>query len=127
MSRELLKRAYEMMHCPPCTSNSGRDRDFLCDEIKAYLAKPLPEPVGYVKQHENGWIQFKTTLAGEGWTAVYAEPPAAPEQKRINQGELIEEWQKLYKARKDMDENSLIAFIVGARFAEERHDIKEQK
>lgn len=94
MSRELLKHAYEMMHCPPCTSNSGGDRDLLCEKIKEYLAKPLPEPVAWMT--EDGRITTGSNAPeqfGKHWCIpLYAEPPARKPLTDDEMQEVLDEW-----------------------------------
>jgi hypothetical protein len=94
------------------------------DLIKAaneLLAKPLPNPVAWMKKHENGVVIFSLNPAEESdFTPLYAEPPARSPMPDV-------EISKAFCDESGVSIGDTLedAFEAGVRFGEQYHGIKE--
>jgi hypothetical protein len=79
MSRDLLKRALDALEITHKASHYFVvEASQAIKAIKEELAKPSPEPVAWMKKHENGVVIFSLNPAEESdFTPLYAEPPAS--------------------------------------------------
>jgi hypothetical protein len=90
----------------------------LLDALDSYEAKPLPEPIGYIKRFENGWIQFVTEAKGKEYVPIYEEQPTTVSKPL--------KYHEIYRGAKE-NKASMHSFLLGVRFAEEKHGIKGKK